>query len=114
MQIEDVSVLFSLIMELIWPVIAGTSSMVAAICYGWLLENRMSNNRGKGDGDGGNVVVPVMNFKRSRMWKQRQAAWLFHHVGLDATSVLFADEVLLHYKLPFLKYCFLPAYLMLW
>ncbi|XP_031407633.1 uncharacterized protein LOC116215944 isoform X2 [Punica granatum] len=70
-----------------------TSSMVAAICYAWLLENRVSKNRGNGDEDGGNVVVPVMNFKRSRMWKHRQAAWLFHHVGLDPSSVLFADEV---------------------
>lgn len=73
--------------------------MVAAICHAWLLENRMSNNRGNGDRDAGKVVVPVMNIRRSRMWKQRQAAWLFHHVGLDTTSLLFADEVLLHYKL---------------
>ncbi|WCJ36150.1 hypothetical protein M5689_017366 [Euphorbia peplus] len=63
-----------------------TSSMIAAICYAWLLQN-------KDKGDNGYVVVPVMNIRRSKMWKQRQAAWLFHHLGLDATSLLFADEV---------------------
>ncbi|KAF9667925.1 hypothetical protein SADUNF_Sadunf15G0073800 [Salix dunnii] len=69
-----------------------TSSMVAAICYALLLSNRLMKNKGKGDG-GGTVVFPVMNTRRGRMWKQRQAAWLFQHVGLDATSLLFADEV---------------------
>ncbi|CAN1729529.1 hypothetical protein LINPERHAP1_LOCUS641 [Linum perenne] len=61
-----------------------TSSMVAAICYAWLLENKEDN---------GDVVVPVMNVRRGRMWKQMQAAWLFHHVGLDCKSLLFAEEV---------------------
>lgn len=70
---------------------AGTSSMVAAICYAWLLENRKRKNKRQGDGY---VVVPVMNIKRSNMWKHYQAAWLFHHVGLDANSLLFADEVI--------------------
>ncbi|KAK6924774.1 hypothetical protein RJ641_009100 [Dillenia turbinata] len=60
-----------------------TSSMVAAIGYAWLLENK------KEDGE---VVVPVINLKRQKMWKQRQAAWLFHHVGLDANALLFSDE----------------------
>ena len=76
---------------------AGTSSIVVAICYAWLLENRMckNKNRNKGEGDGdGYVVVPVINVRRRRMWKQRQAAWLLYHVGVDATSLLFADEVL--------------------
>lgn len=67
--------------------------MVAAICYAWLLENRFIKKKGEGDGDR-DVVVPVMNVRRGRMWKQRQAAWLFHHVGLETTSLLFADEVL--------------------
>ena len=67
--------------------------MVAAICYAWLLENRARKSKGEGDEDG-SIVVPVMNVRRERMWKQRQVAWLFHHVGLDATSLLFADEVL--------------------
>lgn len=67
--------------------------MIAAICYAWLLENRMSKNKGEGNG-GGSIVVPVINVRRARMWKQCQAAWLFHHVGLDAASLLFADEVL--------------------
>ncbi|XWS37193.1 hypothetical protein CRYUN_Cryun19dG0022000 [Craigia yunnanensis] len=69
-----------------------TSSMVAAICYAWLLENRARKSKGEGDEDG-SIVVPVMNVRREKMWKQRQVAWLFHHVGLDATSLLFADEV---------------------
>ncbi|XP_040988895.1 uncharacterized protein LOC121236516 [Juglans microcarpa x Juglans regia] len=71
-----------------------TSSMVAAICYAWLLENQRSKNKDKGEGDGeGFVVVPVMNMSRESMWKHRQAAWLFYHAGVDATSLLFADEV---------------------
>ena len=75
---------------------AGTSSIAAAICYAWLLENRMSNNKNKGEGDGkGCVVVPVINVRRGRMWKQRQATWLLYHVGVDATSLVFADEVFL-------------------
>ncbi|MBA0761630.1 hypothetical protein Gotri_024249 [Gossypium trilobum] len=71
-----------------------TSSMVAAICYAWLLDNR--GKKSKGGEEEGCIVVPVMNVKRERMWKHRQAAWLFHHVGLDATSLLFAEEVLFH------------------
>ncbi|XP_054805667.1 uncharacterized protein LOC129308531 [Prosopis cineraria] len=65
------------------------TSMVAAICYAWLLWYRQ---REKDDG-GDNVVVPVMNVRRSSMWKLRQAAWLFFHAGLDATSLIFANEV---------------------
>ncbi|GMI78230.1 hypothetical protein HRI_001492300 [Hibiscus trionum] len=68
-----------------------TSSMVAAICYAWLLDKRAKKSK-RGD-DGGSIMVPVMNVTRGRMWKQRQAAWLFHHLGLDATSLLFSDEV---------------------
>ncbi|KAL4363884.1 hypothetical protein GQ457_04G015440 [Hibiscus cannabinus] len=64
-----------------------TSSMVAAICYAWLLDKREKKSKG------GSIIVPVMNVRRERMWKQRQAAWLFHHLGLDAVSLLFADEV---------------------
>ncbi|KAG8378767.1 hypothetical protein BUALT_Bualt07G0019300 [Buddleja alternifolia] len=73
----------------------GTSSMVAATCYAWLLENRMKANKkgGPGNGDILEFVVPVMNIRRGKLWKQRQAAWLFHHVGLDATSLLFSNEV---------------------
>ena len=73
--------------------VIGTSSMVAAICYAWLLENRARKSKGEGDEDGC-IFVLVMNVRRERMWKQWQAAWLFHHSGLDATSLLFADEVL--------------------
>ncbi|KAI9108842.1 hypothetical protein K1719_020147 [Acacia pycnantha] len=65
------------------------TSMVAAICYAWLLWYRQKE---KDDG-GDNVVVPVINVKRSSMLKLRQAAWLFFLAGLDATSLLFADEV---------------------
>ncbi|KAG6633198.1 hypothetical protein CIPAW_12G031800 [Carya illinoinensis] len=71
-----------------------TSSMVAAICYAWLLVNQRSKNKDKGEGNGeGFVVVPVMNMSRESMWKHKQAAWLFYHVGVDATSLLFVDEV---------------------
>ncbi|CAN0900332.1 hypothetical protein LINGRAHAP2_LOCUS20783 [Linum grandiflorum] len=71
-----------------------TSSMVAAICYAWLLENRvLKNKKDGGEEETPYVVVPVMNVRRGRMWKQRQAAWLFHHVGLDCKSLLFAEEV---------------------
>ncbi|KAJ8536522.1 hypothetical protein K7X08_034923 [Anisodus acutangulus] len=70
-----------------------TSSVVAAICYAWLLENRMrANDQQGGDANTIQVVVPVMNMTR-KMLKQRQAAWLFHLVGLDAESLLFSDEV---------------------
>ncbi|KAF7806023.1 uncharacterized protein G2W53_038184 [Senna tora] len=66
-----------------------TTSMVAAICYAWLLGYRQRES-----GDGREcVVVPVMNVKRGAMWKLKQAAWLFHHADLDATSLLFADEM---------------------
>ncbi|KAK3037509.1 hypothetical protein RJ639_030317, partial [Escallonia herrerae] len=71
-----------------------TSSMVAAICYAWLLENRMRNSKDGVEEDGRVVVVvPVLNVRRGKMWKQQQAAWLFHHVGVDASALLFSDEV---------------------
>ncbi|XP_019227028.1 PREDICTED: uncharacterized protein LOC109208375 [Nicotiana attenuata] len=73
-----------------------TSSMVAAICYAWLLENRMrANEQGGGEADANTieVVVPAMNMTRRKMLKERQAAWLFHLVGVDAKSLLFSDEV---------------------
>ncbi|CAI8609848.1 unnamed protein product [Vicia faba] len=68
-----------------------TASMVAAICHAWLLGYRNREND-----DGGKdriVVVPVMNVKRGAMCNLKQAAWLFHHAALDATSLLFIDEV---------------------
>nr|XP_024929115.1 uncharacterized protein LOC107418293 [Ziziphus jujuba var. spinosa] len=68
----------------------GTSSMVAAICYAWLLENRMRKESKDGEEF---VVIPVMNVRREKMWKQKQAAWLFYHVGLEVNSLFFADEV---------------------
>ncbi|XP_020211011.2 uncharacterized protein LOC109795862 [Cajanus cajan] len=64
-----------------------TASMVAAICHAWLLGYRQREK------EGGSVVVPVMNVKRASMWKLMQAAWLFHHSGLDSTALLFTDEV---------------------
>ncbi|KAL5748191.1 hypothetical protein ACOSQ2_025488 [Xanthoceras sorbifolium] len=69
-----------------------TSSVVAAICYAWLLENRVRKNKGESDRER-YTVVPVMNVRRGKMWNHQQTAWLFHYVGLDATSLLFADEV---------------------
>ncbi|RZC58770.1 hypothetical protein C5167_006076 [Papaver somniferum] len=70
-----------------------TSSMVATICYAWLLANTSKCNTDQGDATWQVVVVPVMNMKRNCMWKQKQVAWLFHHFGIDATSLLFSDEV---------------------
>ncbi|KAM0946979.1 putative inorganic diphosphatase [Dioscorea sansibarensis] len=67
--------------------ISMASSMVATIGYAWLLEN-MENREG-----GGRVVVPVMNLKRRSMHKHRQVAWLFHYLGIDASALLFSDEV---------------------
>ncbi|WJX94401.1 hypothetical protein P8452_75821 [Trifolium repens] len=69
-----------------------TASMVAAICHAWLLGYRQRENGDEG-GNERTVVVPVMNVKRGDMCKLKQAAWLFHHAGLDATSLLFTDEV---------------------
>ena len=66
--------------------------MVAAICYAWLLENRRRNNR-DGEGESEVVILPVMNVRRRKMWKQRQVAWLFHHAGVDASALLFSNEV---------------------
>ncbi|GJM92125.1 hypothetical protein PR202_ga08556 [Eleusine coracana subsp. coracana] len=59
------------------------SSIVAAICYAWILAS-------KGDGQ---AAVPVVNMRRSRMARCRQAAWLLYHVGVDTSALLFADEV---------------------
>ncbi|KAL5673016.1 hypothetical protein ACJX0J_017322, partial [Zea mays] len=59
------------------------SSIVAAICYAWMLPS-------KGDGQ---AAVPVVNMRRSRMAWCRQAAWLLYHVGVDASALLFTDEV---------------------
>lgn len=71
--------------------------MLSAICYAWLLETKSRTNKEANGGDGSPVVVvPVMNVRRGKMWTQRQAAWLFHHVGVDAKALLFSDEVLIH------------------
>ncbi|XP_052144825.1 uncharacterized protein LOC127764047 [Oryza glaberrima] len=39
------------------------------------------------------AAMPVVNMRRGRMERCRQAAWLLHHVGVDASALLFADEV---------------------
>ncbi|XP_051123404.1 uncharacterized protein LOC127246192 [Andrographis paniculata] len=71
-----------------------TSSMVAATCYAWLLDNKMRADKKRAqNGRFMEFVVPVMNIRRGKMWKQRQAAWLFHDAGLDAASLLFSNEV---------------------
>ncbi|KAK1377302.1 Nitrate transmembrane transporter [Heracleum sosnowskyi] len=71
-----------------------TSSMLSAVCYSWLLETKMRNNKEGVEGDGSSVVVlPVINVRRGKMWKQRQAAWLFHHAGINAKALLFSEEV---------------------
>ncbi|KAL2559515.1 uncharacterized protein Fot_04254 [Forsythia ovata] len=72
-----------------------TSSMVAAICYVWFLENRMKAHKERGEEDISSfeLIVPMMNTRREKMWKQRQAAWLFYHIGHDATALFFSNEV---------------------
>ncbi|KAD4385683.1 hypothetical protein R6Q59_010306 [Mikania micrantha] len=67
-----------------------TSSMVSAISYAWLSDAKLRNRVA---GDSVEMVVPVLNVSRGKMWKQRQAAWLFHHAGVDATALLFSDEI---------------------
>ncbi|XVE54591.1 hypothetical protein DITRI_Ditri03aG0093900 [Diplodiscus trichospermus] len=42
-----------------------TSSMVAAICYAWLLENRARKSKGKGD-ENGCIIVPVMSVRTQK------------------------------------------------
>lgn len=59
------------------------SSLVAAICYAWMLSSKAD----------GQAAVPVVNMHRGRMVRCRQAAWLLYHVGVDASALLFADEV---------------------
>ncbi|PWZ52965.1 hypothetical protein Zm00014a_041932 [Zea mays] len=59
------------------------SLIVAAICYAWMLPS-------KGDGQ---AAVLVVNMRRSRMAWCKQAAWLLYHVGVDASALLFTDEV---------------------
>uniref|UniRef100_A0A0E0JSJ6 Uncharacterized protein n=1 Tax=Oryza punctata TaxID=4537 RepID=A0A0E0JSJ6_ORYPU len=61
----------------------GVSSIAAAICYAWMLAS-------KADAE---AAVPVVNMRRGRMERCRQAAWLLYHVGVDASALLFADEV---------------------
>lgn len=58
---------------------------MAAICYAWLLQNREEEDV---------AVIPVVNIERGRMNKHEEAAWLLFHVGIDASALLFADEVL--------------------
>lgn len=69
----------------------GSSNMLCLV-----VENRMKadKRRGKGDRSNFELIVPVMNIWRQKMWKQHQAAWPFNHVGLDATALLFSNEVL--------------------
>ncbi|XP_051123721.1 uncharacterized protein LOC127246412 [Andrographis paniculata] len=71
-----------------------TSSMVAATCYACLLDYKMRADKKRAqNGRFMEFVVPVMIIRRGKMWKQRQAAWLFHDAGLDAASLLFSNEV---------------------
>ncbi|KAL2465397.1 Uncharacterized protein Adt_41248 [Abeliophyllum distichum] len=39
------------------------------------------------------IVLSGPSNRDGKCGKQQQAAWLFHHVGLDATALLFANEV---------------------
>lgn len=67
-----------------------TSSMVAAICYAWLLEHTREWEK---SGIKDEVVVPVINMRREKMLEHKQAAWLFHHIGIDASALMFSDEL---------------------
>ncbi|KVH98921.1 hypothetical protein Ccrd_022811, partial [Cynara cardunculus var. scolymus] len=70
--------------------------MVAAICYAWLVDTRMRIKRnGVVDGDGSTMelVVPVLNVRRGKMWKQRQAAWLFHHAGIELEILMMNKQL---------------------
>lgn len=70
--------------------IPNTSSMVAAICYAWLLENTWVKEKSRMKEE---VVVPVINMRREMMWEHQEAAWLFHHIGIDASALMFSDEL---------------------
>lgn len=70
----------------IFLVVGTTSSIIAAICYAWLLENGEKKKESA-------AVVPVVNMRRGKMWKHKKGAWLFHHLGIDASALLFANEV---------------------
>lgn len=66
----------------------GLSSMVSTLCTAWLLENTMASaTAAKWH------PVPVMNIRQKEMWEHRDTAWLFHVCGIEASAVLFVDEI---------------------
>lgn len=67
---------------------AEVSSMVSAICYAWFLENTVPKVTGETW-----HAIPVINMPRYEMHKHKDAAWLFDACGIDAKTLLFADEV---------------------
>lgn len=62
--------------------------MVAAMSYAWLQENSFPTV----SGDTWHPI-PMIDIPRQQMDKRKDAAWLFDACGIDAGSLLFADEV---------------------
>lgn len=69
--------------------LAEVSTMVAAMFYAWMQENTTS----KAASDTWHAV-PMIDIRRHLMHKHKDAVWLFDACGIDAESLLFADEVL--------------------
>lgn len=70
-------------------VLAEVSSMVAAMCYAWYLENAAPEVRGQAS----RLALPMINIPRDEMRKHKDATWLFDACGIDVAALLFADEV---------------------
>lgn len=64
------------------------SSIVSAMSYAWLQENSFPSV----SGDKWHPV-PMIDVPRQKMDKHKDAAWLLDACGIDAGSLLFADEV---------------------
>ncbi|KAG0501094.1 hypothetical protein HPP92_001166 [Vanilla planifolia] len=67
-----------------------TSSMVAAICYARLLENMREKEKKRTKEE---IFLPVINMRRAGMREHKQAAWLFNHLGIDSSALMFSDEL---------------------
>ena len=80
---------YDLISEFFFWAFAEVSSMVAAMCYAWMQENTSC----KVASDTWHAV-PMIDIPRHLMHKHKDAAWLFDACGIDAESLLFANEVL--------------------
>lgn len=70
-------------------ILAEVSSMVAAMCYAWYLDNAAPEVTGQTS----RLAIPMINIPRDEMRKHKDAAWLFDACGIDVAALLFADEV---------------------